>query len=40
LHTIEADRELRAYLLWLARVSNGVPLEESGMRKPELAVSS
>jgi phenylpropionate dioxygenase-like ring-hydroxylating dioxygenase large terminal subunit len=40
LHVIEADRELRAYLLWLACASNGEPTEGFGMNKPELAVSS
>jgi phenylpropionate dioxygenase-like ring-hydroxylating dioxygenase large terminal subunit len=37
LHLIGADRELRAYILWLARVSNGLPADPFTMRTPELA---
>lgn len=40
LHVIGVDRELRAYILWLARVSNGLPAETVVTRTPELVVSS
>ena len=40
LHTIDADRELRAYLLWLARASNGLQADSFTMRTRELVASA